>query len=247
MKGEMIKIACTGAALLTIDELQEFQDDLKDLSEKNYQRMRKEIVETGVGFPFRCWRFEGAVWIIGGHQAKRTLIRLRDEEGFEIPRVPVSWIEARDRKEAKRRVLQDIAQYGKVQRQKFFDFLGDAGIDIDFVQEQFDIPDFDMPGFKFEYFSDPVQVPPPDDSIPQPVLSPAQQEAQKEWANGMPEYDQQDKTAERRLIVNFKNDQDFQAFCTAIGQELTDKTRSIWFPKAEIETMMDKRYVSNES
>lgn len=63
----------------------------------------------------------------------------------------------------------------------------------------------------------------------------------QEW-EGMPEFDQRDKTAYRQIVLNFKTDEDAAAFGQKIGQHVTDKTRSLWYPKAEIEHLMDKRY-----
>lgn len=64
---------------------------------------------------------------------------------------------------------------------------------------------------------------------------------QKEWT-GLPEYEQPDMMPERRLIVNFRSDADVQAFAKLIGQDITDKTRSLWHPAAEREQHIDKRY-----
>ena len=73
------------------------------------------------------------------------------------------------------------------------------------------------------------------------VVEPAELNVNEEWA-GMPEFIQQDKTAYRAIVVNFKSERAIKKFAEAIGQSLTDKTRSIWFPKAEIDRLMDKRY-----
>lgn len=170
--GEWVKIACEGAALLELDELVEFQGDLKTLSKKNYEKLKKEILETGVGFPFRIWRNEGQAFIIGGHQTKRMLLRMRDEEGYQIPRLPVSFVEARDRQEAKRRVLQDIAQYGQIDRQGLYEFIYNSEIDFKMVETNFELPNLDMESFKFEYFKDPE--PSIEDSNQQPVPNKAQ-------------------------------------------------------------------------
>lgn len=61
------------------------------------------------------------------------------------------------------------------------------------------------------------------------------------WA-GMPEYDHEDKTAFRSLRVNFARREDVESFARLIGQTITDKTRSIWYPEAEIGRARDKRY-----
>lgn len=67
--------------------------------------------------------------------------------------------------------------------------------------------------------------------------------ADEEW-KGMPEFAQDDLTAETRLIVNFKSIEDLESFARLVGQPITNKTRSIWFPMAEIDRYMDKRYTS---
>lgn len=73
------------------------------------------------------------------------------------------------------------------------------------------------------------------------LVGPGEADPNAEWA-GMPEFDQQDKTAARQIVMNFKSDEDARAFGELIGQSVTDKTRSLWYPKAEIERLMDKRY-----
>lgn len=145
-----LKISCVGAALMELDDLVEFQGDLKSLSKTAYKQLRNELEETGFGFPFRVWRNSGKANLIGGHQTKRVLQKMR-EEGWSIPRLPVSFIEARDLKEAKRRVLQDIAQYGKIERQGLYEFLYESEIDFSMVETSFYLPEVDMESFKFEY------------------------------------------------------------------------------------------------
>lgn len=111
--------------------------------------------------------------------------------------------------------------------------------------------DFNMPtlGFEMPMIDIWLSVPPTETVEEEPALEPKQPEEdgepveEKDW-DGMPEFDQVDKTSVKRLIVHFKTLEDYQNFGQFIDQPLTDKTRSIWYPKAEIETMMDKRYES---
>lgn len=65
--------------------------------------------------------------------------------------------------------------------------------------------------------------------------------AEDEW-NGMPDYDHEDKTAFRSIKINFKDQAGVDAFAKLVEQNVTDNTRSIWYPYQEIETLMDKRY-----
>jgi hypothetical protein len=63
----------------------------------------------------------------------------------------------------------------------------------------------------------------------------------EEW-EGMPEFDHEDKTSFKQIHVHFKNVDDMRAFAKLVKQTITEKTRSIWYPEAEIERMMDKQY-----
>lgn len=56
------------------------------------------------------------------------------------------------------------------------------------------------------------------------------EDSEQHW-QGMPEFDQEDKGAFRKVIVNFKNEDDASSFFHAIGQNDTGKTKSIWYPK----------------
>ena len=53
---KLIRIACKGSHTLSIVYLQPFQGDLKVLTEENYQRLRKEIIERGFSEPIAIWQ-----------------------------------------------------------------------------------------------------------------------------------------------------------------------------------------------
>jgi len=56
------------------------------------------------------------------------------------------------------------------------------------------------------------------------------EDVQAHW-EGMPEFQQDDQGAFRKVIVNFKTEEDVAAFFRLIGQNDTGKTRSIWYPQ----------------
>lgn len=62
-----------------------------------------------------------------------------------------------------------------------------------------------------------------------------------EW-QGMPEFKHEDKESFQKVIVHFKNQADVDKFAALVAQPITPKTRSIWYPEAEIDTYADKRY-----
>lgn len=77
--------------------------------------------------------------------------------------------------------------------------------------------------------------------MPDPANNP-----DEEW-KGMPGCDNQDLSAWKSLRVNFASAESLKAFAALLGQPLTENTRSIWYPAAEIGTYADKRYASDES
>lgn len=64
-----------------------------------------------------------------------------------------------------------------------------------------------------------------------------------EW-EGMPEYLQEKNMGVKSLVVHFKTEDDVRKFADTINQTVTMNTRSIFFPEAEREKAIDKRYVS---
>ena len=66
-------------------------------------------------------------------------------------------------------------------------------------------------------------------------------DAELEWTD-MPEFNQDDLTPNRQLIISFKTEKDIQDFANLIGQNITEKTKSLWFPKVENEKLFDKIY-----
>jgi hypothetical protein len=83
------------------------------------------------------------------------------------------------------------------------------------------------------------------DAVPVIPLAPAGavNDPAAEW-EGMPEFEHEDLTAVQSLHVHFRTREDVDAFARLIGQPLTDRTRSLWFPPAEVGRYADKRYAA---
>ncbi len=57
-------------------------------------------------------------------------------------------------------------------------------------------------------------------------------DANEEW-EGMPEFQQKQLDCYKRIVVSFMTEKDYKAFVALIGQNLTEKTKSIWYPKRD--------------
>jgi len=63
-----------------------------------------------------------------------------------------------------------------------------------------------------------------------------------EWQN-MPEFKMNDNNSFRKIVVHFSCQDDINKFAELIGQRITRKQLSLWFPEQEIRKTADKRYV----
>jgi hypothetical protein len=150
---QLIRVACDVKDHLPLDQITPFQGELKTLLKEDYERLRKEILDTGFAFPMFVWKSESKFYLIGGHQRVRALKTMRDE-GFIIPLVPVVYILADSYKQAKRRILQDASQYGTVERQGLYELMSDIQMDPGDFASSFKLPELNIPSFNAEYFLD---------------------------------------------------------------------------------------------
>lgn len=70
---------------------------------------------------------------------------------------------------------------------------------------------------------------------------------EEHW-KGMPEFDQKDLAPLHSIMVNFRRREDLDAFARLVDQKITEhakRTRSVWYPEAEIGRFADKRYRSS--
>lgn len=154
-----VRIAYGDPVSLSIDELHDFQGELKSLSKENYEKLKKEILDTGFAFAVHCWpELEtGKFFLVDGHQRLRTLKEMQ-KEGYSIPKIPCIPVEAKDFKEAKRRVLQGVSQYGHIEAQGLYEFMNEASLTIEDVLASFDPPHIDLANFAIGYFGSPEMV-----------------------------------------------------------------------------------------
>jgi len=61
---------------------------------------------------------------------------------------------------------------------------------------------------------------------------------------GMPEFEQEDLMGYQSIHVHFKNQEDVNTFAELIGQKIGEKTRAIWYPKADRIDMKSELYKS---
>lgn len=148
-----VKIACESKDYLPISRLTVLQDDLKSLDKEGYDRLKRQILETGFAFPIMVWKSGETNFIVGGTQRCRTLMAM-EEDGITIPEIPVVYVEAKNKKDAYRRVLQDASQYGKIDHDGLYEFMANADVTVEELKGMADLPWLDTEDFASAYFKE---------------------------------------------------------------------------------------------
>ncbi len=126
----MIQIKCKTKDTLLLDELTEFQGNLKERSTDDYEKIERSIKKHGFSFPFFCWSHDGINHVLDGHGRIGALQRMV-AEGEQIPPLPVVYVDCKDENEAKEILLKLNSQYGRMTAESVKEFLGDLKIDFD--------------------------------------------------------------------------------------------------------------------
>ena len=124
-----LRVTCKGAQTLPLDRIEEFQGNLKRLSKKNLEKLKKRIIEDGFNVPFFVWDHEGQYKVLDGHQRLRALQSLR-EDGWDMPLLPVAFIEASDESDARKKLLAISSQYGEFDASELSEWLDEIGGDV---------------------------------------------------------------------------------------------------------------------
>lgn len=126
----MIQIKCKTKDTLLLDELTEFQGNLKERSADDYEKIERSIKKHGFSFPFFCWSHDGINHVLAGHGRIGALQRMV-AEGEKLPPLPVVYVDCKDENEAKEILLKLNSQYGRMTAESVKEFLGDLQIDFE--------------------------------------------------------------------------------------------------------------------
>ena len=149
-----IKVHCEGAISLRLGELTPLQSGLKELTEKNFGKLKSSILKHGITFPFCVWRDGGKNYVIDGHQRDRVL-RVIAKEGYDIPPLPCATVSAKDRREACEKILIINSQFGKMTDESLYEFLSDNDLDFMELEPLLDLPEIDFEKFNETYVTEP--------------------------------------------------------------------------------------------
>lgn len=153
-----MEVKCKTQHTLPLEELTEFQGNLKERDSVDVGKIIKSIRKHGFSFPFFVWNHDAINHVLDGH-GRLLALKQMAKDGENIPELPIVYVDCRDEADAKELLLKLNSQYGKMTAESVLEFIGD--IDLDF--EEIALP---MGTIEFN-FEQEIQETKNDDEVPE--------------------------------------------------------------------------------
>lgn len=127
--------------MLPIEEIENFQGELKSIDLTNLNKLKSSIEQYGFSFPIFVWQKK----ILDGHQrllAVRSM--LEDGEELDGDLLPVVEIEAADEREAAEKLLLINSRYAKINQSGFDEFIAKFRVNMEKFGGMLEIPEIDL-------------------------------------------------------------------------------------------------------
>jgi len=131
-RAKTIRIECESGSTIDYRNLTELQGNLKTRNERDIERMARSILDYGFSFPFFVWQSGKRNYVMDGH-GRLSALQALEEQGYEIPPLPVAWIQAKSKKQAKQKLLRMNTVYGEITLEGLQEFVADINVDWDEV------------------------------------------------------------------------------------------------------------------
>lgn len=124
-----ISIKCETKDTLKLEEMTEFQGELKKRDDEDIDKIVKSIKKYGFCYPFFVWKHDGINHLLDGHGRYKAMKKL-DELGFILPDLPVVYVDCKDEESARDLLLRLNSSYGKMTKESVLEFIGDFDLDL---------------------------------------------------------------------------------------------------------------------
>jgi hypothetical protein len=194
----VVRIACTGSESLDFRKIKPMQGSLKSRSKADIDKIIRSIIIHGFSFPFFIWRDGKTHCALDGHGRLSALLEMTkrgyyideehnlqtDDKPWEVPLLPGVFIEARNRDEAKEKLLKLNSRYGVITESGFKLFSeGLKALDLTGISLKFESLELKPPEIKA-----------PEPAMPGPPPSPQAIETETYRPNLEPDIETEDVT-----------------------------------------------------
>ena len=150
MSKQEIAIKCKGTSLIDISQLKDFQGNLKELKESEYNKLKNSIIKYGFRIPIFVWQNN----LLDGHQRIFTINKMCENGYYLNKKIPVIDIEAKDKREAKKLLLLINSRYGKVTDEGLYEFIETNDLNFDELKLELDLPEINLDDFQANFYDD---------------------------------------------------------------------------------------------
>ena len=136
-----ISVKCETKDYLDWHNITEFQGGLKIRDEADIEKAKTSILKYGWSFPFFVWVSGKTNYCLDGH-ARIKVLKALEEEGYIIPELPVVYIQAKNKTEAKQKLLRLNSNFGHFTKESVLEFAEDIDLNFDEIALPDSVIDF---------------------------------------------------------------------------------------------------------
>ena len=136
-----ISIKCETKDYLDWHNITEFQGGLKIRDEADIEKAKTSILKYGWSFPFFVWVSGKTNYCLDGH-ARIKVLKALEDEGYLIPELPVVYIQAKNKTEAKQKLLRLNSNFGHFTKESVLEFAEDIDLNFDEIALPDSVIDF---------------------------------------------------------------------------------------------------------
>lgn len=119
----MVSIICSTDETIKLQELEQFQGNLKKRSKRDVSQLVSSIKEDGLIMPFAVWHSETGNKLLDGHGRLLALKAIGEEDVSVFEQdFPVIYIRVDTEEQARKALLQITSSYGKVTKDGAIEF-----------------------------------------------------------------------------------------------------------------------------
>jgi hypothetical protein len=149
MNDKIIPITCTASHFIEVESLIPLQGRLKDKTREQLNKLKRQILKYGFSFPIFVWHNDGKNYTLDGH-GRDFIAKELIAEGYLFSRngskpstkIPADFIEAKNKVEAKEKLLALNSSYGIITVEGLYEYLNerDAQLNLDSLKMDIELP-----------------------------------------------------------------------------------------------------------
>lgn len=152
-KSKLIPITCTASHFVDVRILKSLQGSLKSRTREQISKLRNLILKQGFSFPIYLWLSNSTYHTLDGH-GRDYICKDLVEDGYKFKhkngdvntKLPVIFVDAKNRREAKEKLLSVNGRFGDITEEGLVSFLTEQKCELNLseIKEYLELPNIDL-------------------------------------------------------------------------------------------------------